>query len=552
MTSVKRPNPPLDRERLRHRNQNRSTVASGNAMVCASQPLAAIVGIDILKAGGNCVDAAIAANAMLGLVEPAMCGIGGDLFALVWSEAEQQLHGLNASGRAPLAWTLAEAERRGLERIPPRSPLAWTVPGCVSGWAELNQRFGALPLARCLEPAIEYARTGFPVSPIIAESLAPLPEADPSWARVFQPGGVTLRFGDVFKNPALAHAYGLIADGGAGAFYEGEIAERIVAKSTELGGYMSVEDFARHRADWVAPVRTRYRGYEVWELPPNGQGIAVLQMLNLLEHFDVPSLVPNSAEHLHLFIEAKKLVYEDRARLYADPEFADVPIEWLISKDYGARRVRSIDPAAASSSVAAGMPPLDSDTVYLTAADRHGNMISLIQSIYESFGSGICPEGLGCALHNRGQSFALRRDHPNRLEPHKRPFHTIIPGFVTEAGRPRLSFGVMGGDFQPEGQVQVLMNMLDFGLSPQQAGEQPRVSHAGSSDPRGLPAMPPGLVYLEHGMPAATRDGLRARGHVIADDTLAFGGYQAIWRLDRPLRYFGGSDPRKDGCALGY
>lgn len=552
MTDANRHEPPLDRARLQHRNQNRSTVVSGRAMVCASQPLAAMVGIDVMKSGGNCVDAAIAVNAMLGLMEPAMCGIGGDLFALVWSEAEQRLHGLNASGRAPFAWTLAEAQRLGLERIPPHSPLAWTVPGCVSGWALLGQRFGALPLAQLLAPAIEYARTGFPLSPIIAESFAALPGSDASLARVYRPDGVPLRFGDVFRNPGLAHAYELIAGGGAGAFYAGEIAARIVAKSAELGGYLALQDLAQHRANWIDPVHTSYRDHEVWELPPNGQGIAVLQMLNLLEHFDMSALEPNGVDQLHLFIEAKRLVYEDRARLYADPEFADVPLERLISKEYAAERVRLIDPTAASRHVAAGLPRLDSDTVYLTVADHDGNMISLIQSIYESFGSGICPDGLGFALHNRGQSFALDSQHPNRLEPHKRPFHTIIPAFVTQAGQPRLSFGVMGGDFQPEGQVQVLMNMLDFGLSPQQAGEQPRVSHTGSNDPRAVPTESPGIVHLERGIPPATRRGLSERGHVIAEDTHAFGGYQAIWRLDRPRRYFGGSDPRKDGCALGY
>jgi gamma-glutamyltranspeptidase / glutathione hydrolase len=544
--------PPIDRDLLAHRNQNRSTVASCTGMVCASQPLAAMVGIDILKAGGNCVDAAIGVNAMLGLVEPSMCGIGGDLFALVWSEREQKLHGLNASGRAPAAWTLAEAQARGLERIPGDSPLAWSVPGCVSGWAMLSQRFGTLPLEHCLEPAIEYARSGFPLSPIVAESFAALPVGDASLAAVYRPDGMTPRFGDVFRNPGLAHAYRSIAAGGPAAFYEGEIAERIVAKSRALGGYLSMQDLAEHQADWVEPVGTTYRAHEVWELPPNGQGIAVLQMLNLLEHFDIGALAPNGVDQLHLFVEAKKLVYEDRARLYADPEFADVPLEWLISKEYARERVRLIDPTAASTRVAPGTPRLDSDTVYLTVADAEGNMISLIQSIYESFGSGICPDGLGFALHNRGQSFALDPGHPNRLEPRKRPFHTIIPAFVTCDRQPCLSFGVMGGDFQPEGQVQVLMNMLDFGMSPQQAGDQPRVSHMGSADPRGNPGNAPGLVYLEQGLSEATRRGLAARGHAVADAHSAFGGYQAIWRLEQPRRYLGGSDPRKDGCALGY
>ena len=552
MTDTDEKYPPLDRERVADRNSNRSTVACRNGIVCASQPLAAMAGVDVLKAGGNCVDAAIATNAMLGLVEPAMNGVGGDLFAVLWSEREQRLFGLNASGRAPRAWDLETAHALGLTEIPAESPLAWTVPGCVSGWAALNERFGALSLSRCLEPAIEYALAGFPLSPIIAESFAALDSPDRSLARVYAPTGTTPRFGDILRNPELARTYRLIADQGAAAFYEGEIAERIVAKSQALGGRLSMDDLAEHRADWVDPISTNYRGYDVWELPPNGQGITVLQILNLLEHFDIPALEPNSVEHLHLFIEAKKLVYADRARFYADPDFAALPIDWLTSKTYAAERVRAIDPTRASERVPPGVPPLDSDTVYLTAADADGNMISYIQSIFTSFGSRICPDGVGFAMQNRGKSFALDPEHPNRLAPRKRPFHTIIPGFVTQAGRPRLSFGVMGGDFQPEGHAQVLMNLLDFGLSPQQAGEQPRVSHGGSPDPRGDRGTGLGTVYAERGIGAATRRGLRERGHLLAEETPAWGGYQAIWRADAPRRYFGGSDPRKDGCAIGY
>jgi gamma-glutamyltranspeptidase/glutathione hydrolase len=536
------------------RNRNRSTVACQNGIVAASQPLAAMAGIDILKAGGNCVDAAIAVNAMLGLTEPQMNGIGGDLFAIVWSEREQRLQGLNASGRAPAAFDLEAAAARGLERIPFTGPLSWTVPGCVSGWALLSERFGQLSLASCLEPAIEYAEHGFPLSPIIARDFAwpaALDAPGANLASVYRPGGRALEFGDSFSNPALARSYRAIAAGGAAAFYEGEIAERIVAKSVELGGCMRLGDLARHRASWVEPLGTRYRGFEVWELPPNGQGIAVLQILNLLEHFDVAALGPGSAEWIHLLAEAVKLAYADRARHYADPDFADVPIDRLISKDYAAERVALIDPRRASGAVVAGDPAFESDTVYLTTADRDGNMISLIQSIFAAFGSGICPDGTGFAMQNRGAGFSLDPAHANRLEPGKRPFHTIIPGFVTRAGAPVLAFGVMGGSFQPQGQVQVLANMLDFGMAPQEAGDAPRAGVVGLAEPWDARSAGARLA-LERGFDAAVIGRLAELGHAVTSPAPPMGGYQAIWREENPRIYFGGSDPRKDGCALGY
>jgi len=545
----------IDTEQLIARNRNRSTAVCQKGMVCASQPLAAMAGVDILKAGGNCVDAAIGTNAMLGLTEPQMNGIGGDLFAILWSESDQRLYGLNASGRSPYAWSLEKAVDQGLSQIPFHGPLAWTVPGCVRGWSMLNERFGRLSLARCLEPAIDYAEAGFPLSPIISLAFDWSefePANDASLAGVYHPEGRVPRFGDSFRNPLLARSYRLIADGGPEAFYEGEIAERIVAKSAEFGGTMSLKDLANHTANWVDPVSTSYRGYDVWELPPNGQGITVLQMLNLLEHFDIASLEPNSAEHIHLLVEAKKLAYEDRARYYADPEFADVPTEWLISKDYAAERVRLMDPAHANPDVQPGEPALDSDTVYLTAADSEGNMISFIQSIYAEWGSGLCPDGVGFAMQNRGHSFSLNPGHANRLEPHKRPFHTIIPGFVTRVGRPLLSFGVMGGAFQPQGHSQVLMNLLNFGMSPQQAGDQPRVEHVGSSEPNGEASNGGGMLSFEPGIRDEVKAQLKQMGHSDSGTTSAKGGYQAIWRSEDPLTYFGGSDPRKDGGAFGY
>jgi gamma-glutamyltranspeptidase/glutathione hydrolase len=544
--------PRLNLEMLEHRNGNRSTVVCQKGLVCASQPLAAQAGVDILKSGGNCIDAAIATNAMLGLTEAASNGIGGDLFAILWVEKDNKLYGLNASGRAPYDWNLKAAEEMGLKSIPAHSPLSWSVPGCVSGWGELNSRFGALKLSQCLEPAIDYATNGFPLSPIISTYFNFTAKQAPSLARVYHPHGVPPKYGDVFRNPELAKTYQAIADSGPDAFYQGETAERIVAMSQKLGGRMSMKDLKDHTATWVDPVSSSYRGWDVWEIPPNGQGIAALQILNILEQFDIGSLRRNSAEHLHLFIEAKKLAFEDRAQYYADMEFADVPVEWLISRDYAKQRAKLIDPTRARDKVQHGDPALDSDTVYLTAADGEGNMISFIQSNYHGYGSALCPDGVGFPIQNRGMAFSLDPNHRNCLEPHKRPFHTIIPAFMTQNGRPVMSFGVMGGDFQPQGHAQVVMNMIDFGLSPQQAGDQARVSHSGSSSPWGAKSVNGGQLTFEHGIDDGVKQQLAEMGHKSKSTVGAHGGYQAIWRTEDPLIYFGGSDPRKDGAAIGY
>lgn len=542
----------IDPAKVDNRNQNRSTVTCMHGMACTSQPLASLVGVDVLRAGGNAIDAAIAANAMLSLVEPMNCGPGGDLFAIVWIEKEQRLFGLNASGRSPYAWNLAEARKHNLTAIPGASPYAWSVPGCVSGWKSLLQRFGSENLFTLFEPVIRYAREGFPVSPIIASDWGTMdPAKFPTLAATFAPGGNSPRFGDVFTNTDLAAFYELLAHEGLDAFYHGEPAERIVKFSREQGGYFEKKDFTDHTADWVEPAGTNYRGYDVWEIPPNGQGICVLQMLNMLEQFDIGSLTPNSPEQLHLFVEAKKLAYEDRAVYYADPTFADVPMDWLISKDYGAQRAKLIDPKRASQAPVPG--EFDkSDTIYMTTADAEGNMVSLIQSTYGGWGSRLVPDRLGFPIQNRGSAFALDEKHRNRLEPHKRPFHTIIPAFVTQGGRPVFSFGVMGGAFQPQGHTQVLMNLIDFGMSPQQAGEQPRVEHGGSSDPNGSRRVDGGKVRFEHHIPDGTKTTLAAMGHQLHENPGAFGGYQGIWREEGPRRYFGGTDPRKDGCAIGY
>jgi gamma-glutamyltranspeptidase/glutathione hydrolase len=550
--AASRLSPPVDADKLRARNQNRSTVVARHGMVATSQPLATMAGLDVLRAGGTAIDAAVAANAMLSLVEPMSCGPGGDLFAIVWMEDEQKLFGLNASGRSPYDWSLEDAQALGLKQIPAHSPLSWSVPGCVSGWGALLGRFGKLGLAKVLEAPIAYAREGFPVSPIIARSWGVKPTDDHGLAAAFLPEGKPVRFGDVVTNADLADFFELVARDGAQAFYQGEIAERIVRFSEAHGGRFTLRDFRDHRADWVEPVTSSYRGYDVWELPPNGQGIAALQILNILEHFDVGSLEPNSAEHLHLFLEAKKLAFEDRAVYYADMDFADVPVQRLISKEYARKRAARIDPKRAAQEVPAGRLRGSSDTVYLTAADARGNMISLIQSIYWGWGSRYVPDGLGFALQNRGQLFSLHPDHLNKLEPHKRPFHTIIPAFLTQGGRPVFSFGVMGGDFQPQGHAQVLMNLLDFGMSVQQAGEQPRAAHFESSTPTGRRMQGGGSVGLERGIPDSVREKLVQMGHKLRPGHGAWGGYQGIWAEDTPLRYFGGSDPRKDGCAMGY
>lgn len=543
---------PINTARLQNRNQNRSTVVCQHGMVCTSQPLASMAGADILKAGGNAIDAAVCANAMLSVVEPMMCGPGGDLFAIVWSEKDQRLFGLNASGRAPYDWNLDDARALGLGEIPPYSPLAWSVPGCVSGWAALLEKFGKLNLAKILEPAIAYAREGFPVSPVTARSWSVDTEKYPTLARAFTPDGKPLRFGDIFRSPDLARFFDIIARGGSDAFYQDGIAESIVKFSKAHGGRFSMRDFHDHTITWVDPVSTSYRGYDVWELPPNGQGIAVLQILNMLEDFDIASLEPNSAEHLHLFIEAKKLAFEDRAVYYADMEFADVPMKELTSKEYGQQRAKLIDPKRAAQELVPGRLRGESDTTYLTAADNDGNMISLIQSISHEWGSRYVPDGLGFCLQNRGQLFSLNPKDLNKLEPHKRPFHTIIPAFVTRDGKPVFSFGVMGGPFQPQGHSQVLMNIIDFGMSPQQAGEQPRVEHYESSEPTGSRMVGGGSVGFERGIPDDVRLRLAEMGHQIRPGVGAFGGYQGIWRKENPRRYFGASDPRKDGCAIGY
>ncbi len=535
-------------------DKTRSAVLARHGMVATSQPLATAAGLRVLQSGGNAIDAAIAANAVLGVVEPMSCGIGGDLFAIVWSAKAKKLYGLNASGRAPSAATIAYFQSRGLATIPETGPLSWSVPGCVDGWEQLRSKFGTRPMRVLLGPAIAYAEEGFPVSEIIAsswnDSTAKLANV-PSSAACFLPGGRAPRFGETFRNPGLARSLRQIAAFGPDAFYRGAISETIVAYSKQAGGLFDAQDFASHTSTWVDAVTTNYRGYDVWELPPNGQGIAALQMLNLLEPYDLKAMGPGSAQALHLMIEAKKLAYEDRAKYYADPDFAKIPVNELISKSYASRRGKAIDLEHAADHPGPG-DPLAADTIYLTVVDGDFNAISLIQSNFEGFGSGHVPADLGFPLQNRGCLFALDPGHANRLEPRKRPFHTIIPGFVTRDGEPWLSFGLMGGDMQAQGHVQVFVDMIDFGMDVQSAGDFPRFNHTGSSRPTGQPADGGGVVALESGIGPDVRRELEARGHRLAAGKGGFGGYQAI-RIDTVNHVLiGGSDPRKDGCALGY
>jgi gamma-glutamyltranspeptidase / glutathione hydrolase len=532
----------------------RSEVIAPHAMACTSHPLASQVAIDVLKKGGNAIDAAIAADACLGLMEPNFCGIGGDLFAIVWDAKTKQLYGLNASGRSPYSLTREYLIKQGITQIPSEGPLPVSVPGCVDGWFQLHDKFGSLPMEEILKPAIQYASEGFPVTEVIAWDMAisaPAREKFPNFSKTYMPAGRTPAKGEIFKNPDLARTLHEIATGGRDVFYKGDIARTIDKYMKENGGFLSYKDLADHQSEWVKPVSTNYRGYDVWELPPNGQGIAALEMLNILEQYDVKSMGFGSPEYMHLFTEAKKLAFEDRAKYYADPAFNKIPVDGLISKDYAKKRAALIDMNHAGKSYPAGMPG-NGDTIYLTVADSSGNMVSLIQSNFQSLGSGMTPTGLGFVLQDRGQLFNLEEGNYNTYEPHKRPFHTIIPGFITKNGVPYMSFGVMGGDMQPQGQVQVIVNHIDFGMNLQEAGDAPRMQHMGSSTPTGLKMTDGGTLYLESGFKYESIRRLVMMGHHVAWDVGGYGGYEAIMWDPVNKVYYGASESRKDGQAEGY
>ncbi|GAB5551816.1 MAG: gamma-glutamyltransferase [Saprospiraceae bacterium] len=535
----------------------RSEVIARNGMAATSQPLATQAALDVLKKGGSAMDAAIAANAMLGLVEPASCGIGGDIFAIVWDAKEEKLYGFNGSGRAPKALNIDYFVDKDMRYVPLHGPLPVSVPGCVDGWFAMHEKFGKLPMAEILQPAIDYGREGFPVSEVIAYEMASNykgMEEIPGFAKTYLPNGRPPMKGEVFKNPDLSNTYEKIAKGGRDAFYKGDIARTIDAFMKKNGGFLAYEDLASHTSNWVEPVSTNYRGYDVWELPPNGQGTAALQMLNILEDYDIASMGFGSSEYLHVLTEAKKLAYEDRAKFYADPAFNDIPLEELLSKEYAAERRALIQEDRAARRYPAGDMEIESgNTTYLTVADKDGNMVSLIQSIYSEFASGMVPDGLGFVMQNRGQMFNVQdKNHANALEPGKRPFHTIIPAFITKDGQPWVSFGLMGGAVQPQGHAQIVINLIDFGMNLQEAGDAPRMRHRGSSQPTGSKMTNGGTLNLESGFDYKTIRELRKKGHQVSFAVGIYGGYQAIGVDLKNRVYSGASESRKDGQAAGY
>ncbi len=537
-----------------HDFATRSEVIARNGMAATSQPLATQVALDILKMGGNAIDAAIAANAVLGVVEPTGAGIGGDLFALIWSAEKGKLYGLNASGRSPRSLKLEYFKEKGYEFVPSYGPLPVSVPGCVDGWYEMHDMFGRLPMKDVLQPAISYAREGFPVSEVIAYYLdksTQILKEYPNIKQVYMPGGKAPVKGQIFKNPLLANTLEKIVKGGRNEFYRGSIARVIESFMKKQGGFLTYDDMARHHSEWIEPVSTSYRGYDVWELPPNGQGIAALQMLNILEGYDIASMGYGSADYIHLFTEAKKLAFEDRAKYYADPRFTKVPVTQLISKKYAAERRKLIDPEKAAKVYEAGIVEAG-NTVYLTVADKYGNIVSLIQSNYRGMGSGMCPTGLGFVLQDRGEMFSLEQGHANVYAPGKRPFNTIIPAFITKNKKPWVSFGVMGGDMQPQGHVQIVVNLIDFKMNLQEAGDAPRMHHVGSSEPTGQQMTDGGILLLESGFRTEVIQKLMSMGHVIQWDLGGYGGYQAIMWDEKNKVWYGASESRKDGQASGY
>ena len=543
---------------------SRSEVMGQNGMAATSHPLATQIAVDILKQGGHAVDAAIAANAALGLMEPTGNGLGGDMFAIVWDQSAQELTGYNGSGRSPEDLSLEWFQENGYQDIPKRGPLPVSVPGVIDGWFALHERYGQLEMADILAPTIDYAENGHPVHELIAwywDRTVPILAPYPGFIEQFTVDGRSPQAGEIWKNPNYADTMRILVDEGRDGFYKGELARRISDYMAENDGFLDYDDLANHQGEWVEPVSTNYRGYDVWQIPPNGQGIAGLQILNVLEGFDFSEIEFGSAEHVHLFVEAKKLAFEDRARHYADPDYMEVDVDWLISKEYAAKRRELIDSNQSARTVEAGRPELnEGDTIYLTTADQYGNMVSFIQSNYRGMGSGMTPPGAGFILQNRGEMFVLKEGHPNTFAPAKRPFHTIIPAFITENGQPWVSFGLMGGGMQPQGHAQIVMNLVDFDMGLQEAGDAPRIHHTGSTEPTGqaLQMTDGGEINLESGFDYDTIRGLLDRGHRVSWARGPFGGYQAIMvnhdqRTEPPTRvYRGASESRKDGQAAGF
>lgn len=542
---------------------SRSEVIATEAMAATSHPLATQIALDVMKQGGNAIDAAIAANAALGLMEPTGNGIGGDLYAMIWDAKSGKLYGLNASGRSPLGLSYdtlkAELEKLGRTDLPPHGMLPISVPGTIDGWFEMHKKFGKLPMPQLLQPTIDYAEKGFPVTELIAyywDRSVPILSPQPGdFKGTFTINGKAPAKGQIFKNPGLAYTLRTVAKEGRDAFYRGEITRKIDKFMTENGGYLRFADFANHRSDWVEPVGVDYKGYTLWELPPNGQGIAALQMLQILKNFDLAALGYNTPESIHLMVEAKKLAFEDRAKFYADMDFYKTPISKLISEEYGRERAKLIGQRAAQR-VDAGNPHLyEGDTIYMTTADKDGNMVSLIQSNYRGMGSGVVVPGLGFVFQDRGQLFSMDKNHANVYEPGKRAFNTIIPAFVTKDNKPLISYGVMGGAMQPQGHVQILVNMVDFGMNLQEAGDAARWQHLGSTEPTdGQDAYLKngGYIEVERGIPFETVRELQKRGHDVRYGLGGYGGYQAIMKDPINGVWIGASESRKDGQAAGY
>lgn len=541
---------------------SRSAAWGIHGAAATAHPLATLAAIDMLRAGGSAVDAAIAANAVLGYGEPIACGIGGDCFVMLWDPKTRKVMGLNGSGRSPRGLSLEAVRARATPKgtIPSHGAVAVSVPGAVDAWWSLHQRYGKLPWKDLFAPAIAHCEDG---APIVQNTAFYLESSN----RIFtRPGsgieevenfkrGLDARWpnpreGEVFRNPGLGRTYRLIAQGGGRAFYEGEIAETIERYFKRIGGWMTKADLAAHKSEWVEPRSISYRGVDVWALPPNSQGLVTLQMLNILDEFDVKAMGFQSAAAIHHAVEAKRLAFEDRARFYADPAFYKQPVDWLLSKDYARERARLIRPDAIAPTYYPGKAPSHGDTTYFTTADKDGMMVSIIQSNYRGMGSGLMPDGLGFMLQDRGELFALADGHPNLYAPGKRPFQTIIPGFATKGGEPMLSFGVMGGDMQPQGQTQVVSNIVDFGLGLQEAGDAPRWHHDGGMEPTGEDLGQPGVLNLETGVPQATQAALAKLGWVMKPAPGGYGGYQAIQRW--PGRYAAATEMRKDGVALAY
>ena len=525
----------------------RSVVMGRRGVVATSQPLAALAGLDILKQGGNAVDAAVATAAVLNVVEPMSTGIGGDVFIMIYLAKENKLIGLNASGRAPYAITREKVLQRlpeGRMSMPQTGILPVTVPGAFDGWVTALEKYGTMSLKEVLEPAIYYAEHGFHVTEVIARQWASSRKKlsqEPSSAETFLVHGRAPQFGEFFTNKDLANTFKKLADGGRDEFYKGSVARAIVRYSVEKGGFFTMKDFEEHTSTWVEPISVDYRNYKLYELPPNGQGVAALEMLNILKNIKLDALGHNSAEYLHYLIEAKKLAFADLRKWVGDPEFNDLPVQKMISKEYGKKQFKRIDPNKARKRAEPGIPS-HGDTIYLTVMDKDRNAVSFINSLYEGFGSGLVVPGTGVCLQNRGALFSLEESHVNVIEPHKRPFHTIIPAMLFKDGKFFMTFGVMGGSMQPQGHVQVVLNIVEFGMNIQEAIEAPRFRHYSGTS-----------VMFEPDISENVLAKLEAMGHTVRAYSFGnHGGGQGIIFKSAAGGMFGGSDPRKDGMAVAY